>query len=324
MLDRVKGELYSDAGMALRLLKAVLSLPHMDNVVHGRARRLQAHGLSKKGDIARARVALEQATAVLADDPAGALELLHVRLLQAYLNNLDGDDGALAEVRLVAKRFAAHGDASGTLHAQLMEAVLLFERKEFVWASKINRDALAIAQTLQDEQQEAIAFANLGHCAQQLGARAHAAGKVVKAQAHAEEALGYFARATPVYAQYGMDAERQRIIWAIAAITQQRGNLETARSQYLKVRAEFLQRSMFFSAALVALDLMQLLITLDRHDLVLPWYDEVAATFTRAGMPRHVLEALNRVQVVATERPIDKPLLARVRSEVQEHFAAAA
>jgi hypothetical protein len=62
----------------------------------------------------------------------------------------------------------------------------------------------------------------------------------------------------------------------------------------------------------------------DRHDLVKPWYEEVLASFTRAGMPRYAIETLGRIQAIVATRRIDASLLAIVRSEVREEFERAA
>lgn len=324
LLDGARGELHRDAENGLRVIDAVLAVRPTDPVVRGRALRLQAYALHVTGEGARARETLDTAKAVLATVPAGALELLHARLFEAYLQNQTGEQDVLLEVRRIAKAFAAHGDATGALQTRLMEGAMLFERDEFTRATKVFRDAHAIAQALNDDRNQAIALTNLGQCAQRLAHLAHERGLTLRAHSYANDALSYFARATPCLAALGMDAESQKIIWAIAGIAQQRGHLEEARAQFLAVREELLRRKMYLTAALVGLDLMELLIMLDRHDLVASWYEEIVATFVGAGMPRYALEALSRVQTVAAERRLDANVLAMVRSSVRERFARAA
>lgn len=324
ILDRATRELYRNAKTGLRVIDAVLALPIDDVVIRARALRLRATALHLRGDGTAARQAIGDALLVLGEDPAATLERLHARLYLAYLRNETAEIDVSLEVKLIAKAFAQHGDAKGALHARLMEATILFDRDDVPRAMAVFKDAVRIAEGLGDDLQQAIALANLGHCAQQLAARAHEQGTELRARAYAEEALSYFARATPRYAALGMDAESQKIVWAIAGIAKQRGNLHEAREQLLTVREDLLQRGMFLAAALVALDLMELLVMLNRQDLVRDWYNEVEETFTRAGMPRYAIDALQHIHQVAVEQPIDAPLLASVRATVRERFRTAA
>ncbi len=326
VLDAVTEELYRDAGVGLGVIEAVLALHPGDRVIHGRALRLQAHALHQEGEGLRARTALADAVQVLADTdtPAGTYELLHTRLFRAYLDGEAGHgDVALPAVRAVAREFALRGDAKGTLHARLMEAAILFNNDDFATATQVNQDALSIAESLHDERRRAIALGNLGHCAQQLSVRAENRGIAHEARTHADRALAYFAQAMPLYASLRMDAESQRFVWAIAGIARQRGDVSQAYAQLRHVRDEFLHRSMFLAAALVALDLIELLVMLDRYDLVGTWHNEVAVTFARAGMPQYAMASFERVRDAAAEQKVDAPLLALVRSELRERFEAA-
>lgn len=316
-------ELYRDAKLALRLTTAILKLPDMDPVVRGRAMRLHAGALHEKGEGEESRRVLQEALTLLASTPGGALERLHARLDDAYLRNEIEDVDVMLEVRRVATLFAQHGDSRGTLRACLMEAAILHDRGDFARAIVVNQNACRIAASLHDEQREAIGWMNAGVCAEQLAALVHDEVPL-RAAAYAEDALSYFARATPRYAALNMDAESQKILWSMARLARRYGSLEDARAQLLGVRAVLLERGKFLAAALVALDLMELLVLADRPDLVVSWYDEVAQTFTAAGMPRFALGALERVRVAAQDGRIDLPVLASIRSIVREEFRRAA
>ena len=323
VLDRAKEELFRDAGIALQLADAVM--PHAtEPVLRGRALRLRAHALHQMTDLDGAKASIHEALSILGDEPAGALELLQTRLLDAYVRNQTEDGDVLMEVRVVAKAFADYGDAAGVLMARITEANILFERDQFARAMTVYQNALQIAEKLEDERNTAITLANLGHCAQQLSLAAHKSGVALRAYTFANEAIAFFARATPLYARLGMDAESQKIVWAMAVIAQTRGNLAEARAQLLRVYDDLLGRQMFLPAALVALDLMELLVKVDRRDLIASWYEEVEQTFIRAGMPKYAVAALSRVQTAAQKRPIDAPFFAEARAAMRDRFKKAA
>ncbi|HEV7238324.1 MAG TPA: hypothetical protein VGQ36_03715 [Thermoanaerobaculia bacterium] len=323
VLERARAELYRDARIGLRIVNAVLALPLTDVVLRGRALRLRATALLFQDKLKQAHTAIALAQEVLATDSAGAIELLHARLFAAYLKSQSGNTDVMLEMRVIAKAFAAHGDARGALQARMMEANVLFERGDFLRALRVNQDAARIGETLKDEQQQALSLANAGQCAERLANIAHDAGDTLRARTYADEALSYLASAKTRYAKLHMDAESQRVVWAMAAIAKQRGNLAEARDQLLGVRAEFLERGMYRTAAFVGLELLELLIITKRTDLAASWYEEIEHAFAQSAMPPYVQAAFARVRTAVAERSIDTSLLATVRAEIERFEEAA-
>lgn len=324
VLDSATRELYRDANVALRMIDAVLAVPSNDRVLRGRALRLRAHGLHRNADGVLARATIAEAIAVLTGELRGVTELLHAQLFAAYLESETGGSEVLLSVRIIAAAFTARGDAKGALQAHLMEAAILFERRSYKRAFTVNKAALGIAEALDDQRQVAIALGNMGHC---LGERAqidHTEGLLRRAQATGEEAMSYLRRAKPIYEALGMLAEAERCAWGFACIARMRNSLDEARAELTQVREYFLAHGMYLSASLVGLDLIDVLVTRNRHDLVAMSIGDVLAGFARTEIPQYAIEAFERVQAIAAERNIDGFLLSRVRSEVEEFFRQAA
>lgn len=313
VLDRATDELRRDVNVALRLIDAVIGyLPALPTapgtvVLHGRALRLQANGLWMTGAVPAARATLGEALNILSQAPAGAIESGHVHLFEAYILSEAGDrDNALRLVRKAADEYAAQGDAKGMLQARLMEGVIRFDCQAFAEARAVFEEALPLAEAVRDERGRAMALGSLGHCARCLG--------------HGDVALAYYAQALPIFDALGMSIDRQKILWALAKLSAQEGRTDSAVQQFAAIREDFLRRGMLLSAASIALDLVEVLITINRTDIMIGWCKDLVRTFSAAGMPPYALRALAYLRVAAEEGKLDVQVLGRVRADVREHL----
>jgi len=313
VLDRATEELHRDVNVALGLIDAVVqdlpSLPAASGtlVLYGRALRLRANGLRMAGEVPKARAALAESQRILARTPAGAIELEHARILEAYMLSETGErDEALQLVRQAADGYTAHGDAKGTLQARLMEGAIRFECGAFVEARTIYYDALSLAENVRDEAGRAMALGVTGQCTQELG--------------NTKAAATYYAEALPTFDTLGMTFPRQQILWALTKLAVQEGRLTEALRNFAVAREGLLQRGMFLSAAFVALDLVEVLLDVDRNDLLIDWCAELVRTFSAAGMPPYALKALAHLQTAAEDRKLNVQVLGHVRGTMREHL----
>jgi len=317
ILDRATDELRRDLNVASRLIDAVLelapALPISDArlVLRGRALRLQAWVLRERGAVREARVLLAEAHAVLATTPAGAIECEYARLLDAYILNETGQvDEALAIVREAAEHFALLGDAKGRLQALLTEAAIHFEQDDFETARSIYETTLPLAESVRDLRSRALSLGNLGICDVRL--------------AQFTRALGYFAKALPLFDELGMSANRQGILWNMATIAVRQDRLADACRQFAAVREDFLRRGMFMSATSVTLDLTEVLISLGRTEAAREWCKKLVTTFSSAGMPKYALQALMRLEETVNTGRLDAQVLGSIRTDIREHLQSCA
>jgi tetratricopeptide (TPR) repeat protein len=171
---------------------------------------------------------------------------------------------AVAAARMSAESFQRFEDLSRIAAARLAEAQLLFTRREFDVAAALLIDLERRLRDSDDVDTHARVLVNLGYCSWQLG--------------RLDDSLRYHDTAAVLFDELGVYTESIRIRWNVAAILQSSGRTEEAFSRFLSLRKTFLDLGMTSEAALVGLDLSELLLARGDFEAV----EEICHTAMRA------------------------------------------
>jgi tetratricopeptide (TPR) repeat protein len=278
ILWRAHEELDRDPRNALRLTRLALrralrlAVPdgceHLRRTLIGRAWKEYGNALLALSKWNPAAIAARRAVRYLADD---AVEQHAALLLQA---SVEADrrqfEQATEAVHRCREVFAAHGDARRLLQTLSLEAIILMRSGKPDRAITVFRAAKMQAEELADTRELARLLNNLGHCEVQLG--------------QTSEGMRHLVEARQAFDREGMSAERPRAVWGFAKILRDRGELGEAAETLRLVRREFLGRGMVIEAALVGIDLLELLDIAGATDEVTSVAQELVEEFSNAGM----------------------------------------
>jgi tetratricopeptide (TPR) repeat protein len=311
LLDAAHEELERDAGRPLAITQAVLGV--LDSVevppgaetfarlLRARAWKEEANALHAAGELNDALAATQRGIGILGRNPAFAMERADLELVESYIRHKQGDaDTALARVRACTSVYLSHGNLRRAVRSRTTEATLLYEQRLYPEAETVWRAAYDDAKRLDDIETHARIKNNLGHCAFQRGDYA--------------TAMSYFTTALIDFEELRMDAERPRALWGIARVHAKNGRVADAVAELDGVKADFLTRGMVLEAALVSLASVEVLVTIDRVSLFPSVYEELAATFERAGMTGNALRALAYVEDQARNQRVTTADVTRVRT----------
>jgi tetratricopeptide (TPR) repeat protein len=273
------------------------------DLLRAQAWKERANALHTTGDLPGALIATQRGIGALGANPAYGLERADIEMLEAHIHHNQGDgETALARIRGCAAQFRAAGDVRRSLRARTKEGGLLYEMRRYVEAENAFRDAYADAKRANDRETMVRLENNFGHCAVQRG-------DYVAANAH-------FATALTGFDSLGMEAERQRALWGLASVLAKSGQVSEAIGQLNTVQAEFLGRGMFIDAALVALAIVELLVTVDRLALFPGVCRNLVLTFANAGMSANALTAFAYLEGCAQAGSVTAKEIERVRTFV--------
>jgi tetratricopeptide (TPR) repeat protein len=302
LLDAAHAELDRDANRAISITAFVLQqAPHAhvpsECAIYGRTLRARAqkdHGsaLLATGELSPALRAARHATTLFERDGLWC-DAAAARLLEAIVTEHLGESRqALTILQGCVATFSRFDDAKRLLQARTMTAVILYRAEDYAEAERVFQEARIHAEQLGDELESARINNNLGHCAIQLD--------------HARDAAGYFADALRYFEELGMAAERPRVFSGIAKLLANARDLDTAIWIRRTIRDEFLDRGLVVDAAEAGLSLLELLHAKGEREQVIAVSNELAAIFSRIGMPQNLARAMAYLSDAARGAPYDE------------------
>lgn len=230
ILGALDGDRYP--GNALPLLRVA--------VLRERANTLRYLGRYREG-----LVALDEAERVLQDVLVGGFEEARIAFTRATLLWKLREETSRAETlaRTAAETFRDFGDELRALHAEFLQAGILFQRREYARAREAFARTLASATVLDDGATLALAHLNLAACEQEL--------------ARLPEAATHYEQARAMFEHLGMTVESLRAEWNLALLSLRAGHKADGIRRLRAAAEGFGRLGNPADAALVSLDLVE-------------------------------------------------------------------
>jgi tetratricopeptide (TPR) repeat protein len=220
-------------------------------VEEGDAWREHAAALLEVGEYEEARAAVGRARAIYRR--AGSVEHNEAVLgaiESCLLHELGDSRGALSLIEMSARTLLRLNDKKAYVRARTIHATVLFSLGKYREVAGMYAAMAELAEQEGDSETLAYAVLVIGRCAVKLG-------EISRAQRCFETALEMFET-------LGLRTETPRVRKGIAEVLVEHGRVHEAISELYKARAEFLSMQLPVIAALVALDIVDLLLTVGR------------------------------------------------------------
>ena len=211
---------------------------------------------------------------------------------------------ALHGIRRAAEMLLMHGDRERYVQARMIETSMRWDAGQHAAAGQVWSAAAEEALQRGDTVLMAHFDSRIGMFWLQGGS--------------AEAAARHFAAAHESFDAAGMPREAARALWRLAEATAARGRFHEAISEYYKVQALLLADGSAGEAALVSVDIVELLLITGRGHEVLPLVETLVERCTAAGLPWNAIEAWTFVEQRARAGLLTREEIAGVRG----HFEA--
>ena len=250
--------------------------------------------------VARAKVNLDIA-------PVPGIEAVLLALIDGQLLHYAGrsDEGLLVLEEAAVALLGRYANEKKTyLEARTIYASILLDRQEYREALAIYDEAASQADKLGDSVTLAYIVQNVGYCCLQLG--------------DTDRSEKCFIAALQMFEELGLEAEVQRARGGLVKILAARGRYNEAISELYKIRAIFLSMGVPVTAAMVALDIVELLSMARRTADVPHLCQEMFTTFMQAKLQKNALMALAYLAGLAKNDVVDTAHVAYVRNFFEE------
>ncbi len=122
--------------------------------------------------------------------------------------------------------------------------------------------------------------------------------------------------------EFGTEVHLIKLGWCKARLELNKGHFGEAESQYLKAREDFLHHQLAYNAALVTVELAQLLLEQGRLEEVKHYALETAAEFERQGVEPELIGAIALLERAVLAQRLTVQLLARIQRQLQRYEGA--
>lgn len=231
--------------------------------------------------VARARMVYRRAGSVEHNEAVlGAIE-------SCLLHELGDSLRALALIEISARTLLRLNDKKAYVRARTIHATVLFSLGKYREVADMYAAMAELAKHEGDSETLAYAVLVVGRCAVKLG-------EITRAQQCFETALEMFET-------LGLRTETPRVRKGIAEILVEHGRIHEAISELYKARAEFLSMELPVIAALVALDIVDLLLRVGRTSEI-----ELLCDMCPESLPPNAAEAFGALREGATEADVQR------------------
>ena len=196
---------------------------------------------------------------------------------------------ALAMIARTTPIFAEYGDQRRLVHAAILRAMVYHRRGDYQHARFAYEEALQRAKTHGDTHTLASIYNNHGQACIELGDVDSAAASLTKAR--------------ELFLQLAMLGEVGRTDAAIARLAMRKGNYRTAIDGLQRSRERLLEMNLIEEAGVVALDLIEALVAIDRRVEALQLTETIVDEFRQAGLDHRAIVALGYLRDLLPKRP---------------------
>ncbi|HWW60204.1 MAG TPA: tetratricopeptide repeat protein [Thermoanaerobaculia bacterium] len=196
-----------------------------------------------------------------------------------------------------------HEDKKAYVAARIAHAAILFNLEQYSTAATMLDRVTTIAQEQADSETLAYIVNMVGRCSVKLG--------------DFQSAEACFKAALEMFESAGLYAEMPRVRKGIVDILVAKDRYNEAISELYMARAEFLAMALPVIAALVSLDIVDLLLIQGRRSEVELLCEDMVTTFTSARLPGNALKALQHLQNLAERSAVTEDDVQRVRAYLE-------
>jgi tetratricopeptide (TPR) repeat protein len=264
--------------------------------------RDRAYALFYVGNFADSVKATQRAELNLQSCVVDEYDRARVAIVKALsLRAMEDVSTAMEAVRFSADTFVEFGDTTRLASARIAEVHLLFTRGQFEQARTVLEPLERSLRSTGDVNTHARVLGNLGYCYSKLG--------------RIEEAVAHHEASAALHADLGNITEVSRVRWSIAEIIAEAGRHDEAMRRYQDVRQTFDSLQMTSEAALVSLNIAELLIVREDFAGVEQICRAAMRSFEAAGISytARALTALAYIQEAAQSRTATPALVKHVR-----------
>jgi tetratricopeptide (TPR) repeat protein len=281
--------------------------PDIDALIaaEGDAWREYASALFETGYYTDARMAVQEAKSIYRLSPTTGRNEALLRIIEGrVLHELGFTAEGLALIEQSAETLLHRfDDKKSYVTARIAHAIVLFTMEEYRTAADTLSRAATLAQEQEDSETLAYIVNLVGRCSVRL-----------RDFRRAEEC---FRAALEMFESAGLYAEMPRVRKGIVEILVARNRFNEAISELYMARSEFLSMEMPVVAALVSLDIVDLLLVQKRTSEVELLCNEMITTFTRARLPINAMKALQHLQSLASASTVTDDDVQRVRAYLE-------
>lgn len=280
------------------------SLPN--HVARCRALKEQANALSDCGDYEGAFASLELAdiAADLCPHPAyhRAIVTFARAAVKTYTGRLSEAETLLDKAQSV---FVECGDMAQAFRVETFRACLMYNAGDFDSALSRFRDALDKAQSMGDEEEQAIQHGNVAHCYQKLR-------QIARARLH-------FSIAAAGYAACGLQQPRARMLRALACLEIQ-AHGDSGRAAMALARDAFDRLGMAGESVLTDITEIEELIREDSSRDLAAFCRRTVSRAMLLGMQPDAIRALSAMEEAAANRKLTPEIAAEAAQHIDRSF----
>jgi tetratricopeptide (TPR) repeat protein len=270
----------------------------------GRSAVEHANAFRQLGKLRDALPVLDRAERQLEGEPYCTKELGRAWLTRGTVLQKIGDlDRAERYLRRAINIFAAVDDTRRIAKVRMVQASVMFERGDFLGARSLWESGVPVFKAGLDRHALGVSWLNIGLCDTELG--------------DASSARSWFERALHVFERIRCDAEILRTRAAIARCNALYDDRNSGIATLMAARTEFERLSLEIDAAMVLLDVAELLLIPPRRPKAAA---EICATlpnaFDRAGATRESKKAIAYLSDAASRHMLTANAARHVRTFV--------
>lgn len=251
-----------------------------DMVISLRAHAWREHAfvLMYTGNFPRALEAVDHAERLFQQTAVPQYELARVRLVRSMIyGGLERLSEAIDLACASARTFLEFGDRQRYARARLVEAMMLYDLGSFPEALEIYL-SIHGEGSVASEVEEAKLVQNIGECYRRLG--------------RFEPAVTYLSKAIACFDELGLETERIRTRWSLGSMLATNGRPGEALPLLRQAYRDFEKNQMDSDAALVGLEMAEVLLVLGQPEEVPAICRNLLDRFTRAGMTSRAITGL--------------------------------
>lgn len=275
--------------------------------LRGAAWRDRSYALYYVGQFSEAEAAISVSERHFSDCAVNEYELARLGIVKALVLRpferfSEAADAAIAS----ARTFERHGDLDKTVSARLAEVQLLVSRGMYAEAEP----------SLLDLERQMAVSTHVGTHARVLATLGHVYRKLGKV----EPAIYYYDCASALLEDIGARTETVRNRWNVAVMLAEAGKVADACERLRDLTREMKHLGMTIDAALVSLDVAELLLAQNRYEEVEEICRSTMQAFELAGLSytTRALTALAYIREAASQRRADRALVRNVRDYIRE------
>jgi len=266
-LDRMPPDALVITEMAIDVAESV----QPDAQLRGTAWRERAYALFYVGRFPEALAACDRADAAFEGCIGDDYERARVALTRALaLRPLDRTGEAESHARWAANVFGEYGDIERVVLAVITGVQMLVKRNNYRAALDQLLELDAMHGDALSPQARATLEGNLGYCYRMLG--------------DVERSIAHYQLASALHQELGSATESLRDRWNVAALLAVAGKTEEAYRALEQIRPQFVGFGMMSETDVLDLELIELLVAMERHDEAIAICLELRSRLAASGL----------------------------------------